>query len=488
MEHTRNSEAVAERNDERPASARRWLGLALASLLLAGFFSLFLVVGRAPFLSGFFDDPHFFRRCLVVHVNLALVVWFYAFLAGLVSLLPGGPRRSPMPVLLSGAGVLLLVIAGGIPDAVPVLSNYVPMIDHPVFAAGLLLIAAGIGEAMIRVLVDRRGEPVIPFAPEAQLGLKAAAVAFLLAVLTVFGAWVGTPSDTITDLYFELLFWGGGHVLQFSSVAAMVAIWLHLVATGTGQAVVSPRIARFLFGLLLLPLPFAPVIALAGTDGALYRIGATRLMQWGIFPVVSTFIVLAVLAIVRHARTIGTRAVLTDAGIAGFAASAALTIVGFILGAMIRGSNTMVPAHYHAAIGAVTVAFMAGAFVLLPALGFPLRSRLQQRLAAWQPALFGFGQLVFAIGFGIAGANGMGRKVYGQEQHIDSVVDVLGLALMGVGGLMAMAGGLLFIGLIAAAWRARRGASHSANAGRYTWRNIPNIPRTQKIASTQSRS
>ena len=36
-----------------------------------------------------------------------------------------------------------------------------------------------------------------------------------------------------------------------------------------------------------------------------------------------------------------------------------------VLGAMIRDSNTVVPAHYHASIGAVTVAFMGAAYHLL---------------------------------------------------------------------------------------------------------------------------
>jgi hypothetical protein len=39
----------------------------------------------------------------------------------------------------------------------------------------------------------------------------------------------------------------------------------------------------------------------------------------------------------------------------------------------------------------------------------------------------------------------MGRKVYGAEQAVRGVWDWLGLSIMGLGGLVAVAGGLAFI-------------------------------------------
>ena len=72
--------------------AKRWCTLAVGSLVVAGLLSLAVVVGRLPVLSRIIDDPLFFKRCLVVHVDLALVVWFYAFLAGLLAF---GARSRP---------------------------------------------------------------------------------------------------------------------------------------------------------------------------------------------------------------------------------------------------------------------------------------------------------------------------------------------------------------------------------------------------------
>src|SRR5688572_16192820 len=67
------------------ADVKRWCSLAVGSLVVAGLLSLAVVVGRLPVLSRIIDDPLFFKRCLVVHVDLALVVWFYAFLAALLA-------------------------------------------------------------------------------------------------------------------------------------------------------------------------------------------------------------------------------------------------------------------------------------------------------------------------------------------------------------------------------------------------------------------
>src|SRR4051812_25353511 len=93
------------------ADAQRWCALAVGSLVIAGLLSLAVVVGRLPILSRIIDDPLFFKRCLVVHVDLALVVWFYAFLAGLISLTIGraGSRIRIAAFALSVSGVLAML-------------------------------------------------------------------------------------------------------------------------------------------------------------------------------------------------------------------------------------------------------------------------------------------------------------------------------------------------------------------------------------------
>jgi cytochrome c oxidase subunit I len=451
---------------------QRALGLAIGSLLLAGCFSLLLIVGRTPVVSEWVSDPQFFKRCLVLHVDLALIVWFFSFAAALYSLLPGD--RASNAAYRAGfatavLGVLTMIAGTMVPRTAPVLANYVPVIDNPIYITGLALFFAGLLLCFVneRLFVQSRevsehapASVWIPFrvTPDVAVALKTTALAYLVAMTTFLISFVSTPRSLETKAYYELVFWGGGHVLQVANVAAMLAVWLLLLSSLLKSAVLSPKTARVLFGLLLLPHLASPLLTINGTIAPLYRLGFTRLMQFGIAPVV--VIILAIcLRRLWKAWRIGAID-LRGPRFIGFAASAALTITGFLMGSAIRNSNTMIPAHYHASIGAVTVAFMAIAYVLLEPLGFRPASVRLQRLIPWQLSLFGFGQVIFAIGFGFGGMHGLGRKAYGAEQHIRSLGELLGIGVMAVGGLIAVAGGLMFLWLMFHAVRPRVTATY----------------------------
>jgi heme/copper-type cytochrome/quinol oxidase subunit 1 len=444
---------------------RRWLVVAFVSLLLAGVLSLLVVVARVPPFDRLVGDPLFFKRCLVTHVDLALVVWFYAFLASLFFLVPG--RRPSNTVsresaYLAGAGVVLLLAGAAVPQARPLLANYVPLIDSPLFTTGL----AAIGAALTFAFLDARllpgnegGAGLLGIPPAARVALRAAALAFLVAMLTLGAALGATPGGLLPETRAELVFWGPGHVLQLASVAGMLAAWTILLGGALGESPVSRRAATALFAVYTLPLLGAPLLAAHGTTTNVYRTGFTRLMELGIFPVVLVYLGLCLRALARAPR-----AARRDPRVLAFATSAALTLVGFVIGALIEGSNTVVPAHYHASIGAVTVAYMAVAYRILDAVRAPVRSARLRRLSAWQPALFGVGQTIFAIGFGLAGAHGMARKAFGAEQHVRTAGERIGLCIMGAGGLVAVTAGIFFLVIVGAALR---GAW--AQRERHTW-------------------
>ena len=270
------------------------------------------------------------------------------------------------------------------------------------------------------------------------IALRSAAIAVLLALVTFFSSRLATPRNLTPEVYWETVMWGGGHVLQFASVAAMLGVWTILIARSRGRSPVSRRAAVLIFGILLAPLFAAPLLPLLGPNTA--RTAFTRLMQLGIAPAVLVYMFLCVR---------GGRVPL------GVVASMVLTLVGFALGASIRGPNTTIPAHYHASIGAVTVAFMAITVPLLEELGFAAPSARIGTVARYQPVLLGAGQLVFAVGFAMAGAHGMRRKAYGGEQQIRTATEWIGLGVMGIGGVVAIAGGVLFLFVACAMWHRR---------------------------------
>lgn len=424
--------------------ARRWLGLAVTVLLLAGLFALLLVLGRTPPLDRLVGDPDWFRRCLVVHVVLSLVLWFQSFLAAALLGLPAHPRRgriAGVSPLFAVVGLCLLATAAWLPGTVPVMSNYVPMIDHPLFAAGL----ASFGLGVLCVAVSRQ---LLPTARDRNaLGMPAAASPFLrgaiialfLAALTLLATLPSMTPGLATATHYELLYWGVGHVLQLASVLGMTALWCWFAAVATGRPPLTRGLAAVLAGVAVLPWLAAPLLPLFGTWTPTYRNGFTHLMQFALLPAPLCVALLCARALLRHR---GPRSRTASLMAKGFWTSLVLTLLGLALGASIRSANTMVPAHYHASIGAVTVAFMAAGLALMPVLGFRNATVHTPRAVRWQPWLYGVGQAVFALGFAFAGAP---RKVYGAEQAGRDLTATIGLGVMGIGGLLAVAGGITFL-------------------------------------------
>lgn len=469
---------------QRTREARWWLLLAVGCLVAAGLYAVLLVVARMPPFDALVTDPAFFRRCLVVHVDLSLVAWFQAF-AAMLMVLRGKERRGRLGAVAVGlalSGVVALCLAAGLPGAEPVLSNYIPAIDHPLFVVALVLIGSGLVLNAARALLDRtrpadeldladadvesgggesgadEADPIagLRLPPAARVAIAGSAVALLVAAATFALSAATTPAGLTPFETWELLAWGGGHVLQFASVAAMIACWVLLLSSALGRPVIGRRLGVVTTAWLLLPLAAALPLTWAGTASWQYRVGFTQMMRWGTWPPVLVVLAACLVAVVRARRREAASVPWRDPRVVTFAVSAILTLVGFALGAMIRGNDTMVPAHYHASIGAVTVAFMGATWLLARPLGFALPQRARVRaLVAAQPALFGVGQVVFASGFALAGAHGMARKTYGAEQAVRSMPETVGLVVMGLGGLVAVAGGLLYLFLFALAWRAR---------------------------------
>jgi heme/copper-type cytochrome/quinol oxidase subunit 1 len=133
-------------------------------------------------------------------------------------------------------------------------------------------------------------------------------------------------------------------------------------------------------------------------------------------------------------------------------ASLTLFAAGGILSLLIAGSNTIVPAHYHGSIVGVTLALMGLTYHLLPRLGFGTPSG---RTARVQPWIYGGGQLLHIGGLALSGALGIQRKTAGAAQGLDSLAAKLSMGVMGIGGLLAVIGGILFVLVVIGAFSRR---------------------------------
>src|SRR3990172_1630684 len=141
-------------DDGRRRLAAGWLLLGLAALLGSGIFSVLLVLARTPYVQNIFPWVDFFHTALVVHVDLSVLVWFLAFGGALWSL-NSTPRflgAGRLALLLALLGTLVMATAPFLGAGEALMSNYIPVLQHPMFLAGLLLFAGGTGVLVLRAM------------------------------------------------------------------------------------------------------------------------------------------------------------------------------------------------------------------------------------------------------------------------------------------------------------------------------------------------
>ncbi|WIM05592.1 MAG: cbb3-type cytochrome c oxidase subunit I [Candidatus Nitricoxidivorans perseverans] len=413
--------------------ARAWLWLGLTALIGSGLLAILLVLSRTPGINEVFPLKEFFRAALVVHVDLSVAVWFMGFAAVIWSA-AGGAGLAWMGwtgFALAAVGTVVMTVSPFFPGADPLLNNYIPVLQQPVFFASLWICGAGFSLAVLRALATIRPRLAAPL----HVGAFTGAVAGFLALAAFVLSWWGVPK--IEDkIYYEVLFWGGGHTLQFQHALLMVVAWLWIAVHLGRPSVAPPRVLSALFWVAALPLLVVPAIYLLMPAGSLPHMELfAKLMEWG-HPYMGPLILAGFLALW------GVRGTAAHPAKSAFVASFALFAVGGVLGYMIRGVNVVIPAHYHGSTVGVTLAFMGLAYALLPRLGF---GEPEGRMARWQPYVYGAGQLIHVLGLAWSGGYGVQRKVAGADQVLTTLPQKIGMGMMGAGGLIAVIGGIMFV-------------------------------------------
>lgn len=431
--------------DYRRNLAVVWFWLAVLTLLGAGIFSVLLVLARTPVIGELIPFADFFHTALVIHVNLSSLVWILSFASVLWSLnsrpiFPWFARSSFIVVLL---GTLIITISPFLGSANARMSNYIPVLDDPLFLIGLVAFGVGIGlqvifsmSAMFKVGVEISGEGVIRF------GLNCAAIGVFVALAAFIWSYISLPIQLASEVYYELLFWSGGHVLQFTYTLLMMVAWLWLSSSAGLPLPLSPRVALFLFGVGLLSIFMTPLVYYAyDVTDISHRQMFTMLMSFGgslaIFP-----LSMAVLFSLFQKKVHSPK---ESSAYAALLTSLLLFGVGGMMGFMIDGNNIKIPAHYHGCIVGVSLALMGLSYQLLPALGFNNVNFKFSKIQLW---IYATGQFLHIAGLVWSGGYGVERKVAGAAQGLDSIERIAGMGLMGVGGLLSAVGGFMFIVIV----------------------------------------
>ena len=433
-----------------------WLTLGLISLVAAGVFSILLVMARTPVVQELIPFIDFFRVDIAATIVLARLgdLWLLAISAAFWSL--GATTDQPwwdrISFSLSAIGTLVIIVCPFLGAGDPLMNNYVPILQHPLFYLGLGLFAAGIFSHLVRALFGRpRITARLDGTGALQFGITLSTLLTGFSIIAVFASWQGLPSEMDGQVYFEFLFWGGGHVIQFSYTLLMMIAWVVLAYASGGRFELTPRLTLVFLIFLALPVITVPFLYLAhDVTTAGHRLAFTELMKYGGLSCLP--LGLAVTASLWTAnKPVGEGRYLRAALIS----SVGLFAVGGIMGFMIAGLDIVIPAHYHGATVGVTIAFMGLTYYLLPRLGF---GALPERMATWQPYLYGSGQLMHIIGLAWSGGYGVQRKTAGAAQGLDGFGQTAGMGLMGLGGLISVIGGLLFL---IVAWKSLRGRNRA---------------------------
>ncbi|MBK9521967.1 MAG: cbb3-type cytochrome c oxidase subunit I [Rhodocyclaceae bacterium] len=444
-------------DNEARELARYWLSLGIAALIGAGLLAILLVLSRTPGIQDVFPLRDFFKSALVVHVDLSVLIWFMAFGSVMWSL-AGGQGFAALGRVAFGfaaVGTAIMTISPFFPDANPLLNNYIPVLQQGVFFAGISLAGLGFACALIRALLTIRWSVAntLPLGADSTPSSSSSSVRFAVSLSAVAGATAiaGVVFALIYSpalegqAFWEAIFWGGGHALQFQHTLLMVVAWFWLASELGWGPTINGRTAMYLYLLAAVPILFVPVIyAIAPVGSAWHTAYFARLMEYGHTLMVP--LILIVLPSLWRLRGISTPAK------SALVASFFLFATGGVLAYMIKGVNVVIPAHYHGSIVGVTLAFMGLTYVLLPRLGY---ASVEGRMARWQPYVYGGGQLTHILGLAWSGGYGVQRKVAGAEQILTTLPQKIGMGMMGIGGLISIIGGIMFVLICLIAMRQR---------------------------------
>lgn len=436
---------------------RGWAGLALLSLAIAGCFALLLALSRIPGVQGNLPLPlDFFDKGLVIHVVFSFVVWFQAVFGCLLSisvmrLSNGAPRLQGLgrPALVGGyMSSVLLFVPAFMDRGEATLNNYIPAITDPLYYAGLALLGASLVLMVARLLVNLAGsagrwkEPL-------SFGTLCTALIYLVALLSFALAANSLEGETLSYEFNESLFWGGGHILQFANLAMLITalyilarLTLKEIAGQDNQLVNTALGILVVYGAMGIPitLKYAPV-------GEKYWSMFTN-FQYGLALPTLLFGVPLLIDVLKQRKS-EQGWPMRDPAFLCLALAPVVFVAGGFLGLFVDGGDTRTPAHYHGVIAGINLSFM-GLFygLILPLLG---RELPRGKALYAQIYMFGGGQFLACIGLFLAGGYGTPRKTAGDSQGLDALGAKVGMFMNGIGALVAVIGGIMFIWMVSKA-------------------------------------
>jgi cytochrome c oxidase subunit 1 len=496
--------------------------VAVVWLLVGGVLAIGVVLTRWPSVHWLAADT--FYQVLTAHGIDMLIFWIIFFEIAVLYFASSTLLRCRIATPRIAWLAFALMVIGSVTNNVAVfrgassvmMTSYVPMMAEPAFYLGLILFAVGALIACFvffgTLVVAKREKTYQGSVPLVTFGAITAAI---IAVFTIAsGAIILIPTwlmsmgvvKEVNALVYRTIWWAFGHSSQQINVAAHISVWYLVAAIAFGAKPMSERVSRTAFLLYILFLQLASAHHLLADPGLS--------TPWKVVNT-SYFMYFAVLASMLHGLTIpGAMEVAqrkkgytkglfewlrkapwgnpTFSGV--FIALIGFGFLGGISGVMMGTEqlnmiihNTIyVPGHFHATVViGTTLTFMALTYLLIPVLF--RREMIAPKLAQWQPYLFGFSMYFFVLVMMGAGTLGVSRR------HWDMAFSGAALAyewpgaaylmmgLVGIFGIVAIAGGAIYVYVTVGSLLWGRKLEGGAPAATFT-----PIPRTAPTVAAQT--
>jgi hypothetical protein len=450
-----------------------WLKNGIWALALAGFYSIVLVILRTPQLSQIISDKSVFKSSLVIHVNLSVLAWLLSITCIIWSY---GSRRlyfSNIFSKLALAGIALMTISPLIGQSNPIMNNYVPILENVWFIIGLSLFGSSILYFSILVFINSFHDFSLKEEKYTAQILPVVKLTSSLMYIMVWGCFALSYKEVMAlsnvfpieiDYYYELLFWSGGHLLQFIYTQIVMFVWLILAELWIGKRLIYYEVysSLFIINFILSLFVFYGHLAYQMPEYE-FTVFFTKHMQYcgGIAP--TLLMAVLIIDIFKFTRI---KNHLSFVAIA-FMASILVFFAGGLIGVLISGINLSIPAHYHGSIVGISIGFLGFAYIFcfrdsgfatpdqtLSKKLFTFSLSLKQPIygsnslscySKWpniQLIIITFGQLLHIAGLALAGGYGILRKNPDGEIALAAKFY---MGMLGGGGLIAIIGGLMFV-------------------------------------------
>jgi cytochrome c oxidase subunit I len=312
--------------------------------------------------------------------------------------------------------------------------------------------------------------PLVVFGATAAAIIAVVTLAHGAAILIPTFLWSLGLIKTVDAAVYRLVWWALGHSSQQINVCAMVSCWYLLATITTGAKPINQAVCRgaFVLYVFFINLASAHHLLVDPAVGASWKIWNTSYAMY-----------LAVLASMIHGFTVPAAVEVAmrkkgfTKGLFGWLVAApwanpgfsafflSLVIFGFIGGITgvtlgteqinIAAHNTLrIPGHFHATVvGGTTLAFMGLTYYVVPLIF--QREFVARGWARAQPFIFALGIVMVSLSMTFAGSYGVPRRHWDVNfsgamisPSFDATAHLM-LGLVGIGGILAFAGLLIYI-------------------------------------------